>query len=230
MTCVRAQKCFQLTCDKGFIFLEMEEGPVCVADKPSSCIKDCPEGTVRTKISIPSRELVLATVCLPQANADRQLVYGSNFSCSSGSSLCNQRESCSEIFEDDHRLAVVCSVVNCTASDFSFCPQNHTCMDVPPPFIETLQLPFKKMCAPPGFVYNETCATAVDPCPAGLACHDIVFKDAIVGFVCESSAPLQVGSSCAELECPAPLECVERITKGMGSIAKCTITLHQILN
>lgn len=50
----------------------------------------------------------------------------------------------------------------------------------------------------------------------------------IVGLVSESSAPLQVGSSCAELECPAPLECVERITKGTGSIAKCTITLQRI--
>ena len=79
-------------------------------------------------------------------------------------------------------------------------------------------------------MYNKTCTTAVDPCPAGLACHDIVFKDVIVGLVSESSAPLQIGSSCAELECPAPLECVERITKGTGSIAKCTITLQRILN
>ena len=229
-TCARAQKCFQLTCDKGYVCVQMEEGPMCVMDKPSLCLKDCPEGTVCTKYSVPSRELVFTTLCLPQAIADRQLVYGSNFSCSSSSSLCNQRESCSEVFEDDHRLAVVCSIVNCTASAFSFCPHNHTCTDVPPPFIETLQLPFKKMCTPPGFAFNKTCATAVDPCPASLACHDIVFKEVIIGITCERSAPLQVGASCAELECPAPLECVEIFTKGVGSIAKCTVALHHLFN
>ena len=129
---------------------------------------------------------------------------------------------CTEPFEDGRQLTVVCGLINCTAADSTSCPSNRICTDVPTNFIESLQLSFTKSCTPPGFEYNKVCATAVDPCPAGLVCHDIAFEGRTVGIACGISATTYSGSSCAELGCPEPLECYERIIEGRGGLAQCT--------
>ena len=221
--CARARNCFQLTCDEGFICLEMEGGPMCTINKPMSCEEaECPEGAVCSEFNVPSRDIAIAQ-CLPQATADRMPVFGNEFSCSSGFPICDeQTEACTEAFEDGRRLTVSCNIVNCSTSDSTSCPHNRVCTDIPPLFVETLQVPFTKSCSPPGFVFNETCVTAVDPCPAGLACHDMLFEGTTIGVACGVSAPTYSGTLCAELGCPEPLECFERIIEGRGSLAQCT--------
>ena len=217
------QNCNQLKCGKGFVCLEMEGGPMCTINKLNSCEKaDCPEVTVCSEFNIPSRNITIAQ-CLPQATADGLPVFGSNFSCSSGFPICDEEtEVCSDVLEEDRLLTVICIMANCTASDSTSCPRNRMCTDIPPHFIETLQVPFTKSCTPPSFVYNKTCATAGNPCPAGLECRDVIVKETIIGTACGPPALSYVGSSCAELGCPAPLECYESIIEGRGGLAQCT--------
>lgn len=223
--CARARNCFQLTCDEGFVCLDMEGGPMCTINMPMSCEEaKCPEGTVCSGFNVPSRDIAIAQ-CLPQATADRLPVFGSEFSCASGFPICDEEtEACTEAFEDGRHLTVICNIVNCSTSDPTSCPRNRVCTNIPPRFVEALQVPYTKSCSPPGFVFNlnQSCATAVDPCPTGLACHDIVFKGTTIGVACGVSAPTYSGTSCAELGCPEPLECFERIIEGRGSLAQCT--------
>ena len=223
VTCARARNCFQLKCDEGFVCLEMEGGPMCTINKPTACEEaNCPEGTVCSEFNVPSRDIAIAQ-CLPQATADRLPVFGNEFSCSSGFPICDeQTEVCTEAFEDGHRLTVICNIVNCSTSDSTSCPRNRICTDISPFLAENLQVPFMNSCSPPGFIFNKTCATAIDPCPAGLACHDIVFDETIIGVACGISATTYSGLSCAGLGCPEPLECFERTIKGRGSLAQCT--------
>ena len=226
VTCARARNCFQLTCDEGFVCLDMEGGPMCTINIPMSCEKaDCPEGTVCSEFNVPSRDITIAQ-CLPRATADRLPVFGNDFSCASGFPICDEEtEACTEAFEDGRHLTVVCNTVNCSTSEPTSCPRNRVCTSIPSRFVETLQIPFTTSCSPPGFVFelNVSCAmVAVNPCPAGLACHDIVFEGTNIGLACGVSAPTYSGTSCAELGCPKPLECFERIIEGRGSLAQCT--------
>ena len=223
VVCARARNCFHLQCEEGFVCLEMEGGPMCTINKPMSCEQaKCPKGTVCSEFNVPSRDIAIAQ-CLPQATADRLPVFGSNFSCSSGFPICDdETEACTEAIEGGRFLTVVCNIVNCTASDSNSCPQNRMCTDILPSLVDSLQVPFTKSCTPPGFTFNETCATSFGRCPAGLACQDIVFEETIIGTACGVSAPTYSGSSCVKLGCPAPLECYERIIEGRGSLAQCT--------
>ena len=221
--CTQARNCFQLTCDEGFVCLEMEEGPMCTINKPTSCKKaNCPEGTVCSEFKVPSHDISIAQ-CLPWPTAERLPVFGNEFSCSSGFPVCNKdTEVCTGIFLDGHRLTIGCSGVNCTASDPTSCPSDRVCSEPPPDLVKKLQVPFTGTCTPPQFVYSKTCTTANDPCPAGLACLDIVYEYTTIGITCGVRADSYAGSSCAELGCPQPLECFERTIEGRGGLARCT--------
>ena len=221
--CAQARNCFQLKCDEGFVCLEMEGGPMCTINKPTSCEEaNCPEGTVCSEFNVPSRDIAIAQ-CLPKATADRLPVFGNQFSCSSGFPVCNKdTEVCTGIFLDGHRLTIGCNGVNCTTSDPTSCPHDRVCSEPPPDLVKMLQIPFTGTCTPRQFVYSRTCATTINPCPDNLACLDIVYENTTIGITCGIRAHSYASSSCAELGCPAPLECFERISKGRGGLAQCT--------
>jgi hypothetical protein len=221
--CSLARNCFQLTCDDGFVCLEMEGGPMCTINKPITCKKaDCPKGTVCSEFKVPSRDISIAQ-CLPRATAEKLPVFGNDFSCSSGFPICNKEtEVCTGIFLNGRQLTIGCNGVNCTASDPTSCPSDRVCSKPPSDLIKKLHVPFTGTCTPPQFVYGKTCSTAIDPCPGGLACLDIVYEDTTIGITCGIRAHSYAGSSCAKLGCPEPLKCFERTIEGRGGLARCT--------
>ena len=219
VTCAPVRRCSQLECEEPYVCKETEEeGPTCELDLPSSCEEaDCPEGTVCSVFSIPSREVSIAQ-CISQSEAANFPIFD-QFSCSSELMICDEeREACIEAYEDGRFLTIFCNIINCPDTA---CTSGHECTEVPPSLVQATGIGFTKTCIPPGFVLGETCATAVDPCPPGLACHDIEFEGATIGIGCGVSAPTYSGTTCEELGCPSPLECYERDTRGRGSLAQC---------
>ena len=217
--CAPVTRCRHLECNEPYVCQETEEGPVCQLDLPSTCEQaDCPDGMACSVFSIPSREISIAQ-CVSESIAANLPVYDNQFSCSSELMICDEeREACTEVFEDGRFLTLSCNLINCPEVA---CPSNRECVEVPPALVQELGIGFTHTCTPPGFRFSLTCATAVDPCPAGLACHDINFEGTTIGIGCGISAQTYSRSSCQELDCPAPLECYERDTEGRGSLAQC---------
>ena len=216
--CVRARKCSQLECTEGYSCTETEEGPLCTK-LPSSCEEAaCLEETVCSIFSVPERDISISQ-CISQAEADRMPVYSPDFSCSTF--VCEESApACTDVFEDGRFLTSVCNAVACDTSDPTTCPSNRVCINIPPDFVQILQIPYTTSCSPPGFGYGGDCTT-INPCPPGLACHDIVFEGTTIGVGCGISAETYSGFTCAQLGCPAPLECYETGIEGRGSLALC---------
>ena len=222
VTCARARRCNQLECDQGFTCTETEAGPMCAMSKPFTSCEEagCPEGTLCSEFSIPTRKLSVAQ-CIRRDIAETLATFESGFSCDPDDMFCDaQTEGCAEVFEDGRLLIFECNAFNCT--DDTSCPSDRVCREIPDFLRQMFQIPFDTVCNLPDIVFSETgCASLTNPCPPGLACHDIISAGVTTAIGCGISAPTYSGSSCAELGCPAPLECYERIIESRGGLARC---------
>lgn len=195
---------------KGKMCTETADGPKCMNNVFPSCMDaSCPEGMRCVELRIPSRDLCVSQCFRP----DTYPTYDEYF-CSSGLDVCEPGTVCIESFQNGHFLTVVCAPVGC--SDESTCP---ACIETP----QHLQDFFKSICvAATNFEFgNESCDTFDKGCANGFACHDFTFKDRHIGTGCGPSGTTFTSTSCAKLECPAMLECYQRIIDGRGGLAQC---------
>ena len=224
--CARARNCNQLTCSEGSICSEEEGGPVCVTSVALSCEDlNCPEGTVCVSQSIPSRNLTVAQ-CLDREEAERLPTF-ETFFCGSGAVICDgepRDEVCVDIFDSGVYLVPGCTEINCdTASPDSTCRLSNQVCAATPEYLNAV--PFTSACVGSTSVLNNSsrCASAPDGrCPSNLVCREVFFEGQFFFSTCGVPAPTFTAPSCAELECPAPLECNELgVVEGRGGVARC---------
>ena len=222
VTCVQAQNCKQLTCKDGSICTMTEQGPLCVVSIALSC-KDlsCPEGTVCVTDSIPSFNLSVAQ-CLDQEEAER-LPTVDTFFCSSGATICDdpENEICVDVYENGNYVIPGCMEIGCDPESPSSCQNGRVCTNTP----NYLIAPFETSCVGTTSVLssNTSCAAlGVNRCPENFVCRDVFFEGQMFFTTCGAPAPTFIGPSCADLVCPAPLECNELgVVQGRGGVARC---------
>ena len=225
VTCARARNCNQLICNEGSICTEAEEGPKCVISIQLSCADlNCPKGTVCVSDSIPSRNLTVAQ-CLNQEEAER-LPTLETFFCGSGATICDNKpraETCVDIYDSGIYLVPGCSETGCDPllPNSSCRLSNQVCAKTP----DYLNAPFTSICVGSTSILNDSsrCDSApADRCPSNLVCREVFYEGQFFFSTCGIPAPTFTASSCAELECPAPLECNELgIVEGRGGVARC---------
>lgn len=216
--CTKAKNCGQLTCDKGKVCTETADGPTCVNNVFPSCMDaSCPEGMRCVEMRIPSRDLCVGQ-CFGPEILNTYPTYD-EYSCSSGFKVCEPGTVCIESFQDGHFLTVVCAPIGC--GDESTCPGFQQCIEAP----QHLRDLFKSLCvATTNFEFgNDSCDTFDKGCANGFACHDFIFKGRRMGTGCGPSGTTFTATSCAKLECPATLECYQRIIDGRGGLAQCDL-------
>lgn len=214
--CTKAKNCDQLTCGKGEICSETEEGPHCVNNVFPSCMDvSCPKGTRCVELRIPSRDLCVGQ-CFGPEITDTYPTY-EQYNCSSGFEVCKPGTVCINSFQEGNFLTVVCAPVGC--SDESRCPGFLLCAETP----QHLHDSFKSVCvAPTKFEFgNDSCGTFDKGCTNGFVCHDFTFKGQHIGTDCGPSGTAFTASSCSKLDCPEMLECYQRIIDGRGGLAQC---------
>lgn len=222
VVCARARNCDQLVCDEGSLCTETERGPMCVTTIARSCEDlNCPEGTLCVSESIPSRNLS-ASQCLDQEEAERLPTFDTFF-CSSGATICDDpTEACLDIFDSGNYLIPACFDTGCDLESSSACEKgnNRMCASVP----DRLNADFATTCIGPTSIESTTNCTLApeDRCPIGWVCREAFFEGQIFITTCGVPAPTFTAPSCAELECPAPLECNEiGNVQGRGGVARC---------
>ena len=225
VTCVRARNCNQLTCDEGSICSETEEGPKCVISIQLSC-KDlkCPEGTICVADSIPSRNLSVAQ-CVNQEETER-LPRFETFFCGSGALICHnepQAEACIDFYESGNYLTPTCLESSCDPeSPNSSCMLGSRLCAMTPNY---LNAPFTSICVGSTSIVSNSsrCDSApADRCPGNFVCREAFYDGKFFFSTCGFPAPAFAAPSCAELECPVPLECNELgQVEGRGGIARC---------
>ena len=215
--CTKAKNCDQLTCNKGKVCSETAEGPTCVNNVFPSCMDvTCPNGMRCVELRIPSRDLCVGQ-CFGPEITDTFPTY-EQYTCSSRLDVCSKQGTvCIESFQDGNFLTVVCAPTGC--SDESQCPGFLLCAETPP----HLQDSFKSVCvAPTNFEFgNDSCNTFDKGCTNGFVCHDFTFEGQHIGTDCGPSGTAFTAPSCSKLECPAMLECYQRIIDGRGGLGQC---------
>ena len=225
VTCVQARNCNQLICNEGSICTETEEGPKCVIGIQPSCADlSCPEGTVCVSDSIPSRNLSVSQ-CLDQEEAERLPTF-ETFFCGSGTIICDNEpraEACVDIYDSGAYLVPGCSEIGCDPQfpDSSCRQSNQVCAKTP----DYLNAPFTSVCVGSTSILNNSsrCDSApADRCPSNLVCREVFYEGQFFFSTCGVPAPTFTAPSCAQLECPAPLECNELgVVEGRGGVARC---------
>ena len=224
VTCARARNCNQLACDEGSICTETEQGPQCVISIARSCEDlNCPEGTRCVSQSIPSRNLSAAQ-CLDQEVAERYPTIDTFF-CGSGAKICDNPETevCIDVYESGNYLIPTCLGIGCDPESNSSCSfDSGVCTNVP----DRLNAPFTTACLGPTSILSTTWCDPGDSdrCPSSpisFVCREVLFEGQLFYTTCGAPAPTFSAPSCAELKCPLPLECSERIVEGRGGVARC---------
>ena len=228
--CVRPSTCDEIECDVGFRCIIIEGGngtqdfPICIEETKPTCEETvCAEGSTCVQLTLPSRNVSLAQCVVPELIDFFPTLDQFTCAASGGVGLCEQTQICADVHEDGRFLTFTCNNVTVDCRDDSSCALNEVCADVPNDL--GVQVDFTTVCIPGDesiFEFSGGCDSDSKQCPPGLVCQDIVFTEGVtIGTTCGVSSPSQIGSSCAELACLPPLECVESIVTGKGGIALC---------
>ena len=227
--CILPSTCDEIECGDGLRCIVVEGDNVtqdlviCVEVKQTCEGVVCAGDEVCIQVSLPSRNFSLAECLASQITESFPTIE--EFMCTgSPTPLCQTTEICTDVFQNDLFVTFSCNNFTTDCVDDTSCALNEVCTDVPNDLGVTV--PFTKICLPTDetiFEFGGSCAPNSKQCPTGLVCQDIALEGVSIGTSCGVPSPVQVASSCTELEvqCQAPRECVGYLVAGKGGLAQC---------